>query len=92
MRSQGLPENITIDQSGATTAAITHYKRIPRTALVIRHCHSLNTISEQAPRAVKRLTPPRLGVKSFWVARCTIAGMAVRHAIRKGQLLTPGHS
>jgi putative transposase len=29
-----------------------------------------------------------LGFKSFWAARCTIAGMEVMHAIRKGQLAT----
>jgi putative transposase len=39
---------------------------------------------------VKRRTRPMLGFKSFWAARCTIAGMEVRHAIRKGQLETPG--
>ena len=31
-----------------------------------------------------------LGVKSFWAARCTIAGMDVMHAIRKEQLETAG--
>jgi hypothetical protein len=29
-----------------------------------------------------------LGFKSFWAARCTIAGIEVMHAIRKGQLET----
>ena len=29
-----------------------------------------------------------LGFKSFWAARCTLAGIEVMHAIRKGQLLT----
>ncbi len=33
----------------------------------------------------QRLTRPMLGFKSFWAARCTIAG-EVMHAIRKGQL------
>jgi hypothetical protein len=28
------------------------------------------------------------GVKSFWAARCTIAGRETMYAIRKGQLLT----
>ena len=37
---------------------------------------------------MKRLTRPMLGFKSFWSARCTIAGIEVMHAIRKGQLLT----
>jgi hypothetical protein len=31
-----------------------------------------------------------LGFKSFWAARCTIAGMEVMHAIHKGQLETTG--
>jgi hypothetical protein len=35
---------------------------------------------------VKRFTRPRLDFKSFWAARCTIAGIEVMHAIRKGQL------
>ena len=37
---------------------------------------------------MKRLTRPMLGFKSFWAARCTIAGIEVMHAIRKGQLMT----
>jgi transposase-like protein len=45
----------------------------------------------QDHRAVKRLTRPMLGFKSFWAACCTIAGIEVRHAIRKGQLRTPGN-
>jgi putative transposase len=88
IRSQGLPEKITIDKSGANTAAITHYNRIHKTAIVIRHSKYLNNIVEQDHRAVKRLTRPMLGFKSFWAARCTIAGMEVMHAIRKGQLDT----
>ena len=47
---------------------------------------------EQDHRAVKRLTRPLLGFKSFWAARCTIAGMEVMHAIRKGQLTSMGHA
>jgi hypothetical protein len=31
-----------------------------------------------------------LGFKSFWAARCTIAGIEVMHAIRKGQVITSG--
>jgi len=40
---------------------------------------------EQDHRAVKRITRPMLGFKSFWAARCTIAGIEVMHALRKGQ-------
>ena len=90
IRSQGLPEKITIDQSGSNTAAIKRYNRLHKTAIVIRHSKYLNNIVEQDHRAVKRLTRPMLGFKSFWAARCTIAGIEVMHAIRKGQLLCTG--
>ncbi len=85
IRSQGLPEKITIDKSGANTVAITHYNKTHQTAIVIRHSKYLNNLVEQDQRAVKRLTRPMLGFKSFWAARCTIAGIKVMHAIRKGQ-------
>src|SRR3989475_12838005 len=84
VRTQGLPEKITIDKSGANTAAITHYNKTHKTAIVIRHCKYLNNIVEQDHRAVKRITGPMLGFKSFWAARCTIAGIETMHAIRKG--------
>jgi len=41
---------------------------------------------------VKRVVRPLLGFTSFWAARCTIAGIEVMHAIRKGQLLIPEHA
>lgn len=88
IRAHGLPEKITIDQSGSNTAAIHHYNRVHQTAIVIRQSKYLNNLVEQDHRAVKRLTHPMLGFKSFWAACCTIAGIEVMHAIRKGQLAT----
>ena len=90
IRKQGLPEKITIDQSGSNTAAITRYNALHKTAIILRHSKYLNNLVEQDHRAVKRLTRPMLGFKSFWSARCTIAGIEVMHAIRKGQLTTAG--
>jgi putative transposase len=86
IRSHGLPEKITIDQSGSNTAAIKHYNKIHKTAIIIRHSKYLNNIVEQDHRAVKRVVRPILGFKSFWSARCTIAGIEIMHTIRKGQL------
>jgi transposase-like protein len=91
IRTQGLPEKITIDKSGSNTAAIKHYNKFHKTAIIVRHSKYLNNIMEQDHRAVKRLTRPMLGFKSFWAARCTIAGVEVMHAIRKGQLAATGH-
>jgi putative transposase len=90
IRTQGVPEKITIDKSGSNTAAITHYNQTHKTTIVIRHSKYLNNIVEQDHRAVKRLVRPMLGFKSFWAARCTIAGIEVMHALRKGQLATAG--
>src|SRR6476659_2144516 len=88
IRKQRIPEKITIDQSGSNTAAIIHYNKIHKTSVAIRKCKYLNNIVEQDHRAVKRKVRPMLGFKSFWAARCTLAGIEVMHAIRKGQLET----
>jgi putative transposase len=90
--SQGLPEKITIEQSGSNAAAITRYNKTHKPAIIIRHSKYLNNIVEQDHRLVKRITRPLLGFKSFWAACCTIAGIEVMHAIRKGQLITTGNS
>ena len=91
IRTQGLPEKITIDKSGSNTAAISTTTRRTRPPLLSATRKYLNNIVEQDHRAVKRLTRPMLGFKSFWAARCTIAGIEVMHAIRKGQGITSGH-
>jgi putative transposase len=33
-----------------------------------------------------------LGFKSFWAARCTMAGLEVMRAIRNGQLVSTGNA
>jgi transposase-like protein len=45
-----------------------------------------NHTIEQDHRAVKRLTRPMLGFKSFEAALCTLAGIELMHMLRKGQL------
>ena len=50
----------------------------------------LNNIVEQDHRTVKRVVRPMLGFKLFWAVRCTIAGIEIMHAMRKGQLATTG--
>jgi putative transposase len=75
IRTQLIPEKITIDQSGSNTAAIKRYNRTHKTNIAIRQCKYLNNIVEQDHRAVKRQVRPMLGFKSFWAARCTLAGI-----------------
>ena len=87
IRVQRLPAKVTIDQSGSNTAAIIRYNRM-KTAIIMQQAKYLNNIVGQDHRVIKRVVRPRLGFKSFWSARCTIAGIEVMHAIHEGQLVT----
>ena len=82
----GVPEKITIDKSGANTAAIMSMQADSGLPIEMRQSKYLNNLVEQDHRAVKRITRPMLGFKSFRCARILIAGIAVMHMIRKGQL------
>ena len=86
----GVPEKITIDKSGANTAAIESYNTDHEAGIEIRQVKYLNNIVEQDHRAVKRLARPMLGFKSFRSARVTLTGIELMHMIRKGQLRTEG--
>ncbi len=81
----GVPEKITIDKSGANLAAIESCNAEHGTVIEARQVKYLNNIVEQDHRAIKRLTRPMLGFKSFWSAAITIAGIEIMHMIRKGQ-------
>jgi putative transposase len=82
----GVPDKITIDKSGANTAAIVSMQADSGLPIEMRQSKYLNNIVEQDHRAVKRITRPTLGFKSFRCARILIAGIEVMHMIRKGQL------
>ena len=84
-----VPEKITIDKSGANTAAIESVKADACVDIVMRQNKYLNNIVEQDHRAIKRLTRPMLGFKSFWSARIIIAGIETMHMIGKGQMDCP---
>ena len=81
-----MPEKITIDKSGANTAAITSIQADSGLPIELRQSKYLNNLVEQDHRAVKRITRPMLGFKSFRCARILIAGIETLHMIRKGQL------
>jgi transposase-like protein len=82
----GEPEKITIDKSGANTAAINSYNVDHETGIEIRQCKYLNNIVEQDHRAIKRIIRPMLGFKSTRCAWILLAGIETMHMIRKGQL------
>ena len=52
----------------------------------MRQSKCLNNLVEQDHRAVKRITRPMLGFKTFRCARILIAGIEVMRMIRKGEL------
>jgi transposase-like protein len=60
----GEPKKITIDKSGANTAAIESYNEEREADIEIRRIN-LNNIVEQDHRAVKRVTRPTQGFRSF---------------------------
>ena len=82
----GVPEKITVDKSGANTAAILSVKADSGLPIELRQSKYLNNIVEQDHRAIKRVVRPMLGFKSFACARVLIAGIETMHMIRKGQL------
>jgi putative transposase len=90
IRYNGTPEKITIDKSGANTAAIESHNTECKADIEMRQVKYLNNIVEQDHRAVKRMTRPILGFKSFWSAAVTLAGIELMHMIRKGQLMLTG--
>ena len=85
----GLPERITIDKSGANTAAIHSVNAGACLAIELHQSKYVNNIVEQDHRAVKRITNPRLGLKSLWSAQKRIAEIETMHMIKKGQLHFP---
>jgi putative transposase len=90
IRRHGVPEKITIDGSDANEAAIKRYNEEHGTAIEIRQIKYLNNIVEQDHRAVKRITRPMLGFKSFAAAQNTLVGIELMHMIKKRQMRVEG--
>jgi putative transposase len=82
----GVPEKITIDKSGANTAAIESIQADSGAGIELRRIKYLNNIVEQDRRAIKRIVRPMMGFKSFWSAASILAGIETMHMITKGQL------
>src|SRR5512144_3119009 len=87
VRQHGLPDKVTIDQSGANTAAIESLQEETGQAIEIRQSKYLNNLVEQDHRAVKRIVRSMLGFNSFRSARVTLQGIELMHMIKKGQMV-----
>lgn len=90
IKSNGAPEKVTMDKSGANRSAIVQVMENKGIAVEVRQNKYLNNIVEQDHWVVKRNTRPMLGFKSFRAATCVLAGIELMHMIRKGQTAMPG--
>jgi transposase-like protein len=82
----GLPDKITIDKSGANTAAIRSIQADTGAPIELRQVKYLNNIVEQDHRNVRRIIRPMLGFQFFRSTRILLAGIETMHMIKKGQL------
>jgi len=95
--TNGVPDRIAIDKSGANLAGLQSLNVILKftgTGQMIGMVQSkyLNNIVEQDHRFIKRITRPMRGFKAFHSEAATLAGIEVSHMIRKGQLGQTGVS
>ena len=81
-----VPEKIAVDKSGSNKAAIVSIQADSDLAIAMRQSKCLNNIVEQDHRAIKRITRPMLGFKTFRCASIIIAGIETMHRICKNQL------
>ncbi len=88
VRHNGLPDEVTIDKSGANTATLEALKEETGQAIEIRQSKYLNNLIEQDHRAIKRLTRPMFGFNAFHSASITLQGIELMHMIKKGQMVS----
>jgi len=91
IRYHGEPEVITIDKSGANTAALATLNagKPEEETITVRQSKYLNNLVEQDHCNIKRRIRPMLGFKSFRRAQAILAGIELLHMIRKGQYQHP---
>ena len=82
---------ITIDKSGANTAALDTLNagKGDEESIIVRQSRYLNNLIEQDHRNIKRRIRLMLGFKSFRRAQTILAGIELIHMIRKGQYKHP---
>ncbi|EAQ24895.1 IS6 family transposase [Roseovarius sp. 217] len=88
--TNGVPDRIVIDKSGANLAGLEAVDVILKftgtgETIKILQVKYLNNILEQDHRFIKRITGRMLGFKAFHSASATLEGIEIAHMIRKGQ-------
>ncbi len=94
INSNGLPEKVTMDKSGANKAGVNTIN-LARALLcmfggfplqmTIRQIKYLNNIIEQDHRFVKKITNGMREFKAFHSAEATLSGIELHHMLRKNQ-------
>ena len=95
--SNGVPEKVVIDKSGANLAGLQDVNTIVKFTsagdmIEILQIKYLNNIFEQDHRFIKRITNPMIAIKALHSALATIAGTEVAHMIRKKPLTIDNRS
>ena len=75
IQDNGTPEKVSMDKSGANKSAIDQIIVNKAISVIVRQVKYLNNIVEQDHRAIKRITKPMLGFKSFHAAKNVLAGI-----------------
>ena len=92
--SNGLPEKVTMDKSGANKAGVNTINLALallcmfgglHLQMTIRQIKYLNNIIEQDHRFVKKITNVMRGFKAFHSAEATLAGIELHYMLRKKQ-------
>lgn len=98
--SNGLPEKVTMDKSGANKAgidtinlqlALLFMMGAPCFQIHVRQVKYLNNIVEQDHRFIKKITKPMKGFDAFHSAQASLAGIELHHMLRKRQHMQAGN-
>ncbi len=93
-KSNGLPEKVTMDKSGANKAGVNTINLAQALLcmfgglslqMTIRQIKYLNNIIEQDHRFVKKITNRMKGFKAFHSVEATLSGIELHHMLRKNQ-------
>ena len=89
---RGVPQKITIDNSGANTSAIGSAKAGACVDIFMRQYKYFDNVVEHDYREVKRVTQPIVGLKLSWIARVLIGGIEAMDVLYRGQMQRPAGS
>ena len=85
MQDNDIPEKVTMDKNDTNTSGSDQIIGDKAISVIVRQIKHFNNIVEQDHRAVKRITKPMFGFKSFHSVKNILAGIELMHMICKSQ-------